>query len=64
MTIDIYACHSDNVRLVWDNARETYVAHHKNLIAKNLTKSRISDVIYYSDITCDSIEHHNQIDEL
>ena len=64
MTIDKHTCHSDKVRFVWDNATDTDVAHYKRLTAENFIKLKISDVIHCSNINCDSIEHHNQIDEL
>ena len=47
-----------------DNAIETDVAHYKKLTAENLQKLKISDAIRCSNIYCDSIEHHNQIDKL
>ena len=59
-----YYYHSDKVRFVWDNATDTDVAHYKKLTAENFSKLKISDVIHCSNINCDSIEHHNQIDEL
>ena len=34
------------------------------MAAENFTKLKISDVIHCSNINCDSIEHHNQINEL
>ena len=43
---------------------DTDVAHYKKLTAENFSKLKISDVIHCSNINCDSIEHHNQIDEL
>ena len=49
---------------MWDNATDTDVAHYKKLTAENFSKLKISDVIHCSNINCDSIEHHNQIDEL
>ena len=64
VTIDKYTCHSDKVRFVWDNATDTDVAHYKKLTAENFTKLKISGFIHCSNINCDSIEHHNQIDEL
>ena len=64
VTIDKHTCHSDKVRFVWDNATDTDVAHYKRLTAENFIKLKISDVIHCSNINCDSIEHHNQIDEL
>ena len=64
VTIDKHTCHSDKVRFVWDNATDTDVAHYKKLTAENFSKLKISDVIHCSNINCDSIEHHNQIDEL
>ena len=42
----------------------TDVAHYKKLTAENFIKLKISDVIHCSNINCDSIEYHNQIDEL
>ena len=47
-----------------DNATDTDVAHYKKLTAESFTKLKLSDVIHCSNINCDSIEHHNQIDEL
>ena len=64
VTIDKYTCHSDKVRLVWDNAIDTDVEHYKKLTAENFTKLKICVVIHCSYINCDSIEHHNQIDDL
>ena len=64
VTIDKHTCHSDKVRFVWDNATDTDVAHYKKLTAENFSKLKISDVIHCNNINCDSIEHHNQIDEL
>ena len=64
VTIDKHTCHSDKVRFAWDNATETDVAYYKKLTAENFTKLKISDVIHCSDINCDSIEHHKQIDKL
>ena len=64
VTIHKYTCHSNKVRFVWANATDTDVAHYKKLTAENFTKLKRSDVFYCSNINCDSIEHHNQIDEL
>ena len=64
VTIDKHTCHSDKVRFVWDNATDTDVAHYKKWTAENFIKLKISDVIHCNNINCDSIEHHNQIDEL
>ena len=62
--IDKHICHSDKARFVWDNTTDTDVAHYKKLTAEYFIKLKISDVIHCSNINCDSIEHHNQIDEL
>ena len=34
------------------------------MTTENFTQLKISDVIHCSNVNCNSIEHHNQIDEL